>query len=129
MNGGLISMAVLVVVLLLSRVLKGIRLWQGKELCAQGFRFHTGRDGFDRNAEQAIKFFRLAADKGNLDAMRHLGYVHALGQGVEQNYDAATDWYNKAANAGDVKAKWSLAIHLIPKDVEASKRLLEEIEN
>lgn len=49
-----------------------------------------------------------AAAAGNAAAQNYLGAIYAKGQGVEQNYAKAHEWYQKAAEAGNANAKFNL---------------------
>jgi TPR repeat protein len=49
---------------------------------------------------EAIKWFRLAAEQGHARAQFNLGYMYAVGEGVEQSDDEARAWFELAANQG-----------------------------
>jgi hypothetical protein len=52
-----------------------------------------------------VKWFRLAADQGNLNGQYALGNHYALGEGVPQNYIYAYMWLSfVAAVNSDIKA-------------------------
>ncbi len=46
-----------------------------------------------------------AADCGDLVAQTLLGIKFAKGEGVAQNWEAASKWWLKAAQAGDARAQ------------------------
>jgi hypothetical protein len=46
---------------------------------------------------EAFKWFKLAAEHGYVDAEAELGQCYDDGDGVEQNYAVAAEWYRKAA--------------------------------
>jgi hypothetical protein len=50
------------------------------------------------------------AARGNPRAQAMLGFMYATGQGVPQNYDAASYWYRLAAEQGDVTAQYLLGL-------------------
>ena len=52
----------------------------------------------------------LSANQGYAPAQCNLGYCYKNGKGVEQNCDAAVEWYIKAASQGNVTAQYNLAI-------------------
>lgn len=54
-----------------------------------------------QNFNIALDYYRLAANKGETNAMCKLGNFYQLGQGVEKNDSLAFIQYNKAANAGN----------------------------
>jgi TPR repeat protein len=64
--------------------------------------------GVPADKAQAIRWYRLAAEKGNLKAQVALGWLYYEGQGVERNLPESALWYNKAAAQGDVKARQML---------------------
>jgi TPR repeat protein len=47
--------------------------------------------------QEALKWFRKAAEGGNPDAELDMGEHYEDGDGVEQNYAIAAEWYRKAA--------------------------------
>jgi uncharacterized protein len=47
--------------------------------------------------QEALKWFKEAAERGNPDAQVELGSHYKDGDGVEQNYVLAAEWYRKAA--------------------------------
>ena len=53
---------------------------------------------------EAFKYYKLAAEQGNLDAQWQLGECYANGEGVEESYTETEKWYRKAAESGDVDA-------------------------
>jgi TPR repeat protein len=53
-----------------------------------------------QNYAEAVKWFRLAADQGNLDAQLNLGRKYTFGVGVPQNHAEAFKWFRLAADRG-----------------------------
>lgn len=51
-------------------------------------------------ATHAIKFFKGAANQGNLEAINNLGVAYLKGIGVQKNYYLAAEYSYKAANKG-----------------------------
>ena len=58
--------------------------------------------------EDAVKAFRIAAEKGNAKAQFLLGACYYNGKGVERDVDEAVRWTRKAAEQGYVEAQCSL---------------------
>ncbi|WP_312033039.1 tetratricopeptide repeat protein [Ensifer sesbaniae] len=58
---------------------------------------------------KAAKFYRLAADRGNVDAMVNLGLMLGNGEGIAKDIPAARNMFRKAANEGDTFAERKLA--------------------
>lgn len=51
-----------------------------------------------------------AADKGDAGAMFDIGVLYARGQGVQQDYQQAIQWFQKAADKGDTSAMYIIGI-------------------
>jgi uncharacterized caspase-like protein/peptidoglycan hydrolase-like protein with peptidoglycan-binding domain len=57
----------------------------------------------------AARLYQQAADAGHARAMALLSYAYEYGRGVGQSNDKAFDLFSRAAAAGDVQGKFSLA--------------------
>lgn len=75
------------------------------------------RDVIPPDREKAIFWFEKAASAGNTDAMENLGILYTGGSGTNADYEAAMNWYSKAAEAAD------------PQDLSTIKRLAAYINN
>ena len=64
----------------------------------------------EKNYKEAKKWFEIAAIKKEPEALRYLGILYFLGQGVELNYDAAKERFTQAVQAGDLEATRYLRI-------------------
>ena len=64
--------------------------------------------GGAKSYEEAIKWYRKAAEQGSSAAQRNLAYCYEKGKGIAKNIDEAVAWYRKAANQGDNSAMESL---------------------
>ena len=62
------------------------------------------------NFEEAVKWWRKAADLGHVKAQNTLGVCYATGKGVEQSHEEAIKWYRKAAEQGHAIAQNNLGI-------------------
>ena len=60
--------------------------------------------GVAKDVYEAVKWYRLAADQGNVIAQYNLGVCYANGTGVAKNDAEAVKWYKKAAAQGDEDA-------------------------
>ena len=49
---------------------------------------------------EAVKFYRMAAETGNVDAQYALGNIYFQGAGVAKDYSEAMKWYQMAAQQG-----------------------------
>jgi TPR repeat protein len=57
----------------------------------------------------AIPIYRLLAAKGDVHALKRLGFFFEIGVGVKRDWLEAANWYSKAADAGDAGAPASLS--------------------
>ena len=73
-----------------------------------GLFYHTGKAGVKKDYQQAIYWYRKAADQGQINAQGNLGYLYVNGIGVTQDYSQAAYWYRKAADQGEMSAQASL---------------------
>jgi uncharacterized protein len=55
--------------------------------------------------EEAVRLWRVLADRGNGDAQFALGHAYRLGRGVPQNLNLAEQWYERAARNGHQEAQ------------------------
>ncbi|WP_349437763.1 tetratricopeptide repeat protein [Pararhizobium sp. A13] len=59
--------------------------------------------------QKAAQFYRLAAERGNVDAMVNLGLMLENGEGMQADPVAATAMFKKAAEKGDAFAVAKIA--------------------
>ena len=72
-----------------------------------GAAYYFGQKGVQTNEEEAIKWWKKAAEAGVLEAQYNLGaYYHN-----HHRYSAAAEWYRKAAEQGEVEAMNKLAFY------------------
>ena len=86
----------------------------------RGLMYYWGR-GAPQNNDEALKWFRMAAELDNPDAQYALGSMYYLGDGVQQDYVLAYMWFDLAAVQGNVKA-------LEIRDITAKKMSPAQIE-
>src|SRR5687768_12753221 len=55
--------------------------------------------------DDAVRQWRLLADRGNADAQFALGHAYRLGRGVPRNLNLAEQWYERAARGGHAEAQ------------------------
>src|SRR5258706_4140821 len=72
-----------------------------------GFSLRESKSAEDNR--QAVKWFRIAAEKGHRTAERALAEALEAGKGTTTDLVAARSWYDKAARAGDSTAAEKLA--------------------
>ena len=64
---------------------------------------------FNLKKDEAIQWYRLAAEQGHVKAQNNLGACFFNGEGVSKNLQEALNWFEKAAKAGNKKAKESVS--------------------
>lgn len=62
--------------------------------------YYYGRNGNTQDYEEAVKWYRKAAEQGHAYAQYSLGWCYEHGEGVEESMDDAFNWYNEAAIQG-----------------------------
>lgn len=73
--------------------------------------FQRGKACYEAGSyEEAVKWYRKAADLGHLDAMYGLGLCYANGRGTALSHEEAVSWYRRAADRGNAVAMWNLGI-------------------
>ena len=55
--------------------------------------------------EEAVRWYRRAAEQGFAPAQENLGLCYERGQGVQKDYAEAVKWYRKAAEQGNAAAQ------------------------
>jgi len=58
--------------------------------------YESGK-GVREDHEEAVRWYRVAAEQGYPQAQSNLGRMYALGQGIAQDYIQAYMWYTLAA--------------------------------
>jgi TPR repeat protein len=61
-----------------------------------------------RDDEQAVRWFRSAAEQGDADAQFNLSFMYLNGEGVPQDYEEAIRWFRAAAEQGLAPAQFYL---------------------
>ena len=64
----------------------------------------------NRDHEEAVKLFRVAAENGDKFSQHCLGVMLYKGLGIKENYTEGFKWLNLAAKQGFSQAKLDLAI-------------------
>jgi TPR repeat protein len=65
-------------------------------------------EGLEKDAVQAVRWFRKAAVQGYAAAQYNLGCMYFSGDGVQQNDCEAARWWQMAADQGHAKAHYCL---------------------
>lgn len=69
----------------------------------QAVRYENG-EGVGRDYQKAYALYCRAAEAGNADAARALGWMYLNGRGMDRDLDVAIHWLKKAAAGGSVHA-------------------------
>ncbi len=94
-----------------------------------GYIYNIG-EGVERNDQEAVKWYRLAAEQGYSLAQSNLGLMYANGAGVAENDQEAVRWYRLAAEDGLAIAQNNLGVMyasgtgVVQSDQEAFKWLV-----
>jgi TPR repeat protein len=89
--------------------------------------YENEMSGVARSLVDAAKWYRKAANAGDVRAQHYLGLCYYKGAGVPQEYAEAVKWVRKAADAGSAEAQKNLGIlyykgEAMPQDyIEAAK--------
>ena len=58
--------------------------------------------------DEAVKWYRKAAEQGHAEAQHDLGWMYHLGRGVPEDKAEAARWYKQAAEQGHLEAQYWL---------------------
>ena len=75
-----------------------------------GENYFKGTGGKPQDYAKAMKYYRIASERGNTDAMVDIGYMYDRGYDVTQDYAEAVKWFRKAAEQGDSVGQCNLGI-------------------
>ncbi len=96
-----------------------------------GLRYATGRGGVEKDRSTSFKWYLMAADQGNTNAMERVVERYRYGIGVKQDVDKAVQWGRRLAKMGNTSSLSSLALallqgeHGIPKNISLSLKCFE----
>ena len=82
--------------------------------------------GTSVNYEEAVYWFRKAAEQNNKSAINNLGYCYEFGKGVAQSYATAAKYYLKAAELGNTQAQSNIG-YLYESGQGVAKNLQEAV--
>ena len=64
-------------------------------------------EGVKQDYQEALKWYRIAAEQGHVEAQKRLGDMYNFGSDIKEDFQEAFKWYKKAAEQGHVEAqKW-----------------------
>jgi TPR repeat protein len=70
--------------------------------------YNCTNGGLPQDSAEAVRWYRLAADKGNEEALCFIGKMYETGDGVEQDFSEAMRWYLLAAERGNAGAMFNM---------------------
>ena len=70
--------------------------------------YYYGRNGKEKDYNEAVKWYRKAAEQGNAYGQSNLGFMYQNGYGVTRDYNEAVKWYRKAAEQGNANGQNNL---------------------
>ena len=65
---------------------------------------------FPGTMQEAVKWYRKAAEQGDANAQNSLGVMYYKGEGVPRDHQEAVKWYRKAAEQGHAGAQFNLGL-------------------
>lgn len=73
---------------------------------------HCSESSVSEKIEAAIKWYKITAELGNVEAQYHLGWIYENGEYVHKDNVLAKKWYTKAAEQGHYHAQQYLKVKL-----------------
>lgn len=96
-----------------------------------GLRYATGKGGVKKDLNTSFKWYLMAAEQGNTNAMARVVERYRYGFGVKQDVDKAVQWGTRLAKMGNSSSLSSLATallqgeHGIPRNISLSLKCYE----
>ena len=86
----------------------------------------------ERRFDLALKYYEMAAEYGDLNAIVGLGYIWYYGRTGERNFEKAFYYYDKARQAGDPVAAYKVADmyrngYYVDKDLSKYREIIEDL--
>jgi TPR repeat protein len=72
--------------------------------------YNCTNGGLPQDSAEAVRWYRLAADRGNEEALCFIGKMYETGDGVEQDFSEAMRWYLLAAERGNAGAMFNIGM-------------------
>ena len=93
--------------------------------------FYRSGTGVPKDMSEAIRWYSLAAERGDRYSARDLAKIYYQGDGVERDLRQFLAWTAKAAELGHPEAQANLGLMLVqgkelPKDVSTGTRLVQD---
>ncbi|MBA0902129.1 MAG: sel1 repeat family protein [Candidatus Nitrotoga sp.] len=93
--------------------------------------YHNGQGVVSDHAE-AVRWWRLAAAQGNVNAQSGLGVMYGNGKGVTRDYVRAHMWFDLGAASGSTDSANNrdlIAKRMTPKQIAEAQRVAAECKN
>ena len=89
---------------------------------------YANSPGVPQDDAEAVRWYRLAADQGDADALVMLGAKYVRGRGVPQDYVQAHMWYSLAASRmpGEYRESDAVAGLMTSTQIAEAQRLARE---
>lgn len=88
-----------------------------------GSLYYHGKGQIEQDFNEAVQWFRKAAEQGNTHALNNLGICYEEGAGVSRDYAMAKEYYKKSASGNHPSAANNLGyIYLLEKNYEDAIR-------
>lgn len=82
---------------------------QSNKLINDGANYDVGMKYYNaKDYARAAEIFTVSANNGHAPSQYMIGRMYEHGQGVGRNVDTAREWYTKAADSGEARAKKAL---------------------
>jgi len=76
---------------------KGAKAGYSQSNFVLGVMYYNGTDGIEKDFNQAFRYFKIAAEKGQLDSQYILGGMYINAEGTPVNFEQGVKWYRIAA--------------------------------
>jgi TPR repeat protein len=86
-------------------IIKAAELGSTKAQHLLGVYYATGDSGYPKNEQEAVKWYKLAAEAGDSDAQHNLGTMLLYGEGTAKDPIGARRWLERSARQGNQQAK------------------------
>lgn len=77
----------------------------------------------EKGASSALYYLMQAAELGFVKAKRKLGWMHFDGDGVDKDYKKSADYFQSAADSGDVESQYVFGLMLINGEVSKNEEM------
>lgn len=81
-----------------------------EEIVAFVLKLRDGGIGVAQDREEALRYLKIAAERGHLQAQYVLGSTYAKGTDVTRDFGEAIRWFRMAANQGDAQSQFILGV-------------------